>query len=278
MGWNSLHLRLGLPHTRLWECPPHKFWVLPQGGQIGRNVMLDRRLGLLCGAISCGIVAIALGVSGVLDEAVAARSGKAQDAGLSVPTDDDGKISMRLNLPRGTVIRDDHVLGMSGRILAAIERSDDGIDQADVRTVGRSVVNGVQRNPDHVLSWGDHVDLGAFYNAGDHSATILFDSHLIVEIEPGEVVLVSALLPYDDLVEVVESDLLQGKCACECFGCGTDETVACEDVVYVENCAAGDCDCLNENEETCVVEIGEPPSTQQCEGILLGCTKKWIRP
>lgn len=166
------------------------------------------------------------------------------------------------DLPPGTVIYHERVLSMPGYILSATERTTNGSSkEADLRTLGTPVVDGNSRGSGQPIDWGEEVDLGAIYNAGEDIATITFSSRLIVDLEPGEAIFTSSTLTLMQIeIDLIEHDL-ECKCKCQCWGCPGNLTVyiSCSEAPTSGNCASL-------VDETC--EIGECT-----HGTLLDCKR-----
>jgi hypothetical protein len=143
------------------------------------------------------------------------------------------------DLPAGTVV--EHVLSMPGYILSATEPDENGrAREADLRALGTPMVDNVYRGSGDIIDWGDRIDLGAFYNAGGATATVVFSSRLIIELEPGQVAFASSELSVTQIADtfVAKGGTCRCKCPCRCGGQDYTITLTCAELGGASECTS----------------------------------------
>lgn len=162
-------------------------------------------------------------------------------------------------LPNCTVVV--QLLTNPGYIVSAVEpKEEEPSEEADLKTVGTPKIDGTYRGNNQAVDWGDTVESGAITNAGAGMCQIVFESRLIVDLQPGDSIFISSTLTETEIAAQLEATLSHCYCRCTCTCNGNGEThyIACSE--------AGPCHTVN----------GDTCENGSCtNGTMSGCTKVW---
>jgi hypothetical protein len=166
-------------------------------------------------------------------------------------------------LPAETVARE--VTG-HGYIRSATQRTEHGTEAAEIRALGFVWTDEGDRDPGENIEWDDLIELGAIENVGTETATISFESGMIIDLGPGEVLFVNNLLSE---AEIADELVAVANCTCTCT-CQADPQ--CGPTQFSVPCSETNYKCSEFNGDGCTVgDSGHP----FCTSTLTGCHRHW---